>query len=128
MLADICDIDLRISQGAPAQAVLAAADAIGLDRLADMMADESPQYRPVAVAASPCRIKLPLLAGERDAAREELARLRGRADQRGAGRLLNEVNILAAAGVRGEGALEDLRTRFPVEGGRAMAQKGLATT
>src|SRR3546814_6878853 len=82
MLADLCDIDLRISQGAPAQAVLAAADAIGLDRLADMMADESPQYRPVAVAASLCRIKLRLLAGERDAALEELARLRGWADQR----------------------------------------------
>src|SRR3546814_4042791 len=86
MLADLCDIDLRISQGAPAQAVLAAADAIGLDRLADMMADESPQYRPVAVADSLCRIKLRLLAGERDAELEEIARLRGWADKRGAGR------------------------------------------
>src|SRR3546814_2553994 len=112
MLADICDIDLRISQGAPAQAVLAAADAIGLDRLADMMADESPQYRPVAVAASLCRIKLRLLAGERDAALEELARLRGWADQRGAGRLLIEVNILAAAGLRGQGAIEESRGCF----------------
>src|SRR3546814_14400646 len=74
-----------------------------------MMADESPQYRPVAVAASLCRIKLRLLAGERDAALEELARLRGWADQRGAGRLLIEVNILAAAGLRGQGAIEESR-------------------
>src|SRR3546814_4335085 len=50
-----------------------------------------------------------LLAGERDAALEELARLRGWADQRGAGRLLIEVNILAAAGLRGQGAIEESR-------------------
>src|SRR3546814_14204825 len=82
-----------------------------------MMADESPQYRPVAVAASLCRIKLRLLAGERDAALEELARLRGWADQRGAGRLLIEVNILAAAGLRGQGAIEESRSCFDEAGG-----------
>jgi len=122
MLADICDIDLRISQGAPAQAALAAADAIGLDRLADMMADESPQYRPVATAAALCRIKLRLLTGERDVALEELARLRGWADQRGAGRLLIDVNLLAAAGLRGQGAIEESRSCFDEAVGIAMFQ------
>src|SRR3546814_14725683 len=87
-----------------------------------MMADESPQYRPVAVAASLCRIKLRLLAGERDAALEELARLRGWADQRGAGRLLIEVNILAAAGLRGQGAIEESRSWFD-ELGRASCRE-----
>src|SRR3546814_17481327 len=92
-----------------------------------MMADESPQYRPVAVAASLCRIKLRLLAGERDAALEELARLRGWADQRGAGRLLIEVNILAAAGLRGQGANEESRSCLDQAGGVAMFQHVVRT-
>src|SRR3546814_18258679 len=63
-----------------------------------------------------------LLAGERDAALEELARLRGWADQRGAGRLLIEVNILAAAGLRGQGAIEESRSCFDEAVGIAMFQ------
>src|SRR3546814_3207019 len=52
LLADICSIELQISQGAPTQALLAAAAVIGLDALADMMTEEAPQYRPVAIAAA----------------------------------------------------------------------------
>src|SRR3546814_6830760 len=31
---------------------------IGLDALADMMTEEAPQYRPVAIAAALCRVRL----------------------------------------------------------------------
>src|SRR3546814_6897034 len=65
---------------------------------------------------------LRLLAGERDAALEEPARLRGWAEQRGAGRLLIEVNILAAAGLRGQGAIEESRSCFHEAVGIALFQ------
>lgn len=106
-LADICEIDLKVSQG-----FLSAAGAIDLDRYADKMTEESPQYRPVAVAASLCRVRLRLLTGAHEAALEELTRLRGWADQRGAGRLLVDVNILAAAAMRSLGAVDDARNCF----------------
>ncbi|MBA4758755.1 LuxR C-terminal-related transcriptional regulator [Sphingosinicella sp.] len=106
-LADICEIDLKVSQG-----FLSAAGTIDLDRYADMMTEESPQYRPVAVAASLCRVRLRLLTGAHEAALEELTRLRAWADQRGAGRLLVDVNILAAAAMRGQGAIDDARNCF----------------
>ncbi|WBX84235.1 LuxR C-terminal-related transcriptional regulator [Sphingosinicella microcystinivorans] len=111
-LADIGEVDLRMTEGVSPAVVRAAADATGLDRYADMMAEESPQYRPVAVAASLCRVRLGLFTGAYEAALEELARLRAWADQRGAGRLLVDVNILAAAGMRGLGAIEDARHCF----------------
>jgi LuxR family maltose regulon positive regulatory protein len=106
-LADICEIDLKVSQG-----FLSAAGTIDLDRYADMMMEESPQYRPVAVAASLCRVRLRLFNGAHEAALEELTRLRAWADQRGAGRLLVDVNILAAAAMRGLGAVDDARNCF----------------
>ncbi|MBB4630865.1 LuxR C-terminal-related transcriptional regulator [Sphingosinicella soli] len=106
-LADICETDLKISQG-----LSSAAEAIDLDRYADMMAEDSPQYRPVAVAASLCRVRLCLLTGEHDAALDELTRLRAWADQRGAGRFLVDINILSAAAMRNLGAIEDARNCF----------------
>ena len=112
MLADICNLDVQIAQGAPAQAVLAAAAVIGLDALADMMTEESPQYRPVATAASLCRVRLHLLVGAWGRALEEVGRLRAWAEQRGAGRLLIDVNILAAAALRGQGAAAEARCCF----------------
>src|SRR3546814_610876 len=112
LLADICSIELQISQGAPTQALLAAAAVIGLDALADMMTEEAPQYRPVAIAAALCRVRLRLLTGEVEPALEELVHLRSWAEQRGAGRLLIDVNILAAAGLRARGAVDEARGCF----------------
>lgn len=122
MLADICGIELQISQGAPAQAVLAAAAVIGLDPMADMMHEESPAYRPVAIAASLCRTRLRLLIGEVGLALDELAKLRAWAEQHGAGRLLIDVNILAAACLRGIGDVEQARLYFDEAVGIAMFQ------
>lgn len=122
MLADICSIELQISQGAPTHAVLAAAAVVGLDPMADMMHEDSPPYRPVAVAASLCRTRLRLLIGEFEPALEELQALREWAEQHGAGRLLIDVNILAAAGLRMCGDLASSRACFDEAVGIAMFQ------
>lgn len=112
MLADICSIELQISQGSPTHAVLAAAAVVGLDPMAEMMREESPTYRPVAVAASLCRTRLRLLVGQVDLALAELQELREWAERHGAGRLLIDVNILAAAGLRQSGEIEQARVCF----------------
>ena len=122
MLADICSIELQISQGAPAHAVLAAAAVVGLDPMADMMHEQSPPYRPVAIAASLCRTRLRLLIGEVEPALEELRKLREWAEQHGAGRLLVDVNILAAAGLRMRGDTASSRACFDEAVGIAMFQ------
>lgn len=122
MLADICSIELQISQGAPTHAVLAAAAVVGLDAMADMMHEESPAYRPVAVAASLCRTRLRLLIGEHEPALDELRALREWAEQHGAGRLLIDINILAAAGLRMRGDAASSRACFDEAVGIAMFQ------
>src|SRR3546814_10845686 len=99
---------------------------IGLDALADMMTEEAPQYRPVAIAAALCRVRLRLLTGEVEPALEELVHLRSWAEQRGAGRLLIDVNILAAAGLRARGAVDEARGCFDEAVGIAMFQTGRA--
>ena len=66
----------------------------------------------VATAASLCRVRLHLLVGAWDRALEEVGRLRAWAEQRGAGRLLIDVNILAAAALRGQGAAAEARCCF----------------
>src|SRR3546814_4870893 len=53
MLADICSIELQISQGAPTHAVLAAATVVGLDPMADMMHEESPDRKSTRLNSSP---------------------------------------------------------------------------
>jgi LuxR family maltose regulon positive regulatory protein len=122
MLADICSIELQISQAAPTHAVLAAAAVVGLDAMADMMHEESPAYRPVAVAASLCRTRLRLLIGEFEPALDELQALREWAEQHGAGRLLIDINILAAAGLRMRGDAASSRACFDEAVGIAMFQ------
>jgi LuxR family maltose regulon positive regulatory protein len=122
MLADVCSIEVQISQGVPAHAVLAAAAVVGLDLLADMMHEESPPYRPVAIAASLCRTRLRLLVGGVEPALEELAKLRDWAEQHGAGRLLIDVNILTAASLRSKGEIEQARVCFDEAVGIAMFQ------
>lgn len=122
MLADICSIELQISQGAPTHAVLAAAAVVELDAMADMMHEESPAYRPVAVAASLCRTRLRLLIGEFEPALEELQALREWAERHGAGRLLIDINVLAAAGLRMRGDAASSRACFDEAVGIAMFQ------
>lgn len=122
LLADIAEVELQIVHGASLDAALHAAGVADLDGLADMMAEESPLYRPVAVAASLARVKLTLLSGDFPAAMAELAQLRAWADQRGAGRLLIDINILAAYGHRGLGQGEAAHTCFDDAVGIAMFQ------
>ncbi|WP_084396637.1 helix-turn-helix transcriptional regulator [Henriciella aquimarina] len=122
LLADICEIELHIAHGGEQEAASALAGKLGLDALADMMSEEAPQYRPVSVAASLCRVRLQLLGGEDAAALEGLAQLRAWADQRGAGRLLIDINMLAAFAHRRSGALEESRACFDEAVGIAMFQ------
>ncbi|MFV3075236.1 LuxR C-terminal-related transcriptional regulator [Niveispirillum fermenti] len=122
LLADISEVELHLIHGTGLDAAAMAAEAAGIDALADMMMADSPFYRPVAVAASLCRVKLRLLDGATGAAMAELARLRTWADQRGAGRLLIDVNILAAFGHRATGSPEEARTCFDEAVGIAMFQ------
>lgn len=121
-LADIAEVELLIVHGAGLDAAIAAAGAAGIDGLAAMATAESPLYRPVAVAASLARVKLNLLSGDVAPAMTELSLLRGWADQRGAGRLLIDINILAAFGHRALGRGEEARTCFDDAVGIAMFQ------
>lgn len=122
LLADIHEIQLRILHDVEVAEARAAAARLGLDALADDMALESPRYRPVATAAALCRVSLRLLDEDPAPAMAELSRLRAWADPRGAGRLLAEVNILAAHGCRRLGQVEEARACFDEAVGIAMFQ------
>jgi LuxR family transcriptional regulator, maltose regulon positive regulatory protein len=122
LLADACEVELQLSYGADVDAARKAAEAMSLSDYADMMGADAPLYRPVAVAASLCRVKLRLLSGEIEAAMAEIASLRAWANQRGAGRLLVDINILAAYGHRETGAVPEARACFDEAVGVAMFQ------
>lgn len=122
LLADIAEVDLQIVHGASLDAALQAAGGAEIGRLAGMMWAKSPLYRPVAVGASLCQVKLDLLQGDFEAAMAELSRLRAWADQRGAGRMLIDINILAAYGHRGLGQGDAARACFDDAVGIAMFQ------
>lgn len=122
LLADTCEVELLIAHGPSLDLARQRAARMNLDGLADMMGKDSPQYRPVAVAASLCRIKLHLLDRAHDAALAELESLRMWADQRGAGRLLIEINILSAYACRRLGDLDQARMNFDEAVGIAMFQ------
>ncbi len=122
LLAAIFEIDLQLLFGAERETARKAAATVNLDHYADMMMEESPLYRPVVIAASLCRVRLRLLAGECQDAMEELERLRSWANQRGAGRLLIDINILAAYGHRMLGAAAESRSCFDEAVGAAMFQ------
>ena len=122
LLALIFEIDLQLLCGIEHEVACEAAAAINLDQYADMMAEESPLYRPVAVAACLCRARLRLLEGSCGQAMEDLERLRMWANQRGAGRLLIDVNILAAYCHRSMGAAAEARSCFDDAVGIAMFQ------
>ncbi len=122
LLADVFEVGLHIATGSGESVALELARTIRLDELADAMTEESPVYRPVAVAASLCRAKLKLSLGEFEPALRELGLLRAWADQRGAGRLLIDINILSAFGHRCSGSLGEARTCFDEAVGIAMFQ------
>lgn len=121
LLADVCEVELKLA-GGDLEGAQSAAAAAELDTLADMMIGEAPHYRPVAIAASLCRVRLRLLLGEIDLAMSELAHLRIWAHQRGAGRLLIDVNMLAAYGAHCLGRIEESRAAFDDAIGIAMFQ------
>lgn len=100
LLADLCQLDLLIQYDHGTAQARAHAAGMGLDGLADDMAQESPLYRPVATAAALCRVKLALRDGDHANAIAELRSLKRWASRHGAGRLLIDVNILLAFGLR----------------------------
>lgn len=96
LLADICAVELHMTHGGSLAVARELARAIDLDTLASAMTEESPQYRPVAVAAVLCSVRLRLLEGEPESVLDELEHLKRWAEQHGAGRLLIDINILTA--------------------------------
>lgn len=112
-LADVGEIDILMLGEASPELVRRRAGALGLDAMADSMAEESPEYRAVSAAAALCRGRLLLLEGREAAALEELEQLKAWAEGRGAARLLIDVDILIAHGrlctgdERGAGAAFD---------------------
>ena len=122
MLASLCALDLMIEHGQETARARAYAAEIGLDALADAMSEESPVHRPVVTAASLCRAKLALIAGAHEEAVAELRALKRWASQRGAGRLLIDVNLLLACGLSASGAGAKARACFDEAVGSAMFQ------
>jgi LuxR family maltose regulon positive regulatory protein len=122
LLADLCELELLLHHDGTTEAARALADAIGLDTLADAMAEESPLYRPVATAAALCRARLRLLEGEIAEALEELGAIEQYARQHGAGRLLIELNLLRAFGYREAGDAARAQACFDDAVGTAMFQ------
>ncbi len=122
LLAGLCELDLLIQHGDDDAAAHVAADAIGLDALANAVEADNNVHRPVVTAASLCRIKLALLDGENESALTELTDLRHWAAQHGAGRLLIDVNILLAFAHRATGDAAQARKCFDDAVGTAMFQ------
>jgi LuxR family maltose regulon positive regulatory protein len=122
LLAGLCELDLLLrDSGSLGQARTLAVE-LGLDALADSMAEESPLYRPVAVAAGLCRVRLALWSGECQSALDELVMLTRWARQHGAGRLLIDLNLLKAHGHRAVGEPVKAQGCFDEAIGMAMFQ------
>lgn len=122
LLADLCELELLVHHDPSPDAARTLADAIGLDALADTMAEESPTYRPVATAAALGRARLRLVEGDAAAALAELATLERYARQHGAGRLLIETNLLRSFGYREAGDAAKAHACFDEAVGTAMFQ------
>ena len=122
LLTGLCELDLALVDGASPGEARALARTIGLDALADSMAEESPVYRPVAVAAALCRVRIALLCGACHTALDELDALGRWAREHGAGRLLIDVNLLKSHGHRMTGEAALAQGRFDEAVGMAMFQ------
>lgn len=122
LLSDLCTLDLHIQYGQGSDVAQAWAAEIGLDALADEMAQESPLYRPVAYAASLCRVKLALLDDDHASALETLRSLKRWAGRHGAGRALIDINILSGYALRRSGESAAAQVCFDEAVGIAMFQ------
>jgi len=122
LLAGLCEIELELLQGSPPEALRRLAEDAGLDELANLSEGSDPFYRPVAIAASLCRIKLRLSEGAFTEALARLTELREWANQRGAGRLLLDLDILTAYGLGAIGEAARARAHFDEAVGIAMFQ------
>lgn len=122
ILADICELDLHLTHRPDAELLTEHSALVKLDQFADTMEQQSPEYRPVAVAATLSRVKLHLSIGEDFAAIEELQGFIAWADKRGAGRLLIDANLLLAFGCRRRGDIDQSRSAFDEAVGIAMHQ------
>lgn len=121
LLAGLCELELLLHH-ADVESARALAGRIGLDALADTMAEESPLYRPVAVAATLCRVRLALIEGRHDTALAELIATERWAREHGAGRLLIELNLLQSYGCRETGDATKAQAYFDEAVGTAMFQ------
>jgi LuxR family transcriptional regulator, maltose regulon positive regulatory protein len=121
LLTDLCELELLLHH-AELEAAHALADQIDLDALAEPMREESPRYRAVAVAAAMSRARLRLLGGDHVTALAELAQMHRWASQHGAGRLLIDVNLLRAHGLRQAGDAAPAQAAFDEAVGVAMFQ------
>ena len=122
LLAELCELRLRLRHGGADEEVRAHAARIGLDALADDMAHESADYRQVAIAATLCRAELRLLDGDHAEALEELAALRRWASRHGAGRVLLDAALLAGHGLLLAGDADGAHALFDEAVGMAMFQ------
>lgn len=122
LLADLCELELLLRDPASPGEARSLAARIGLDAQADAMAEESPHYRPVAIAAALCRVRLALLSRAHHTALDELAAMARWARQHGAGRLLIDLHLLKAHGYRAIGENGQAQACFDEAVGMAMFQ------
>lgn len=122
LLAGLGELELMLRDDGMLKRAKALAVSIDLDALADSMAEESPLYRPVSVAAALCRVRLALLTGASHTALDELEAMTRWARQHGAGRLLIELNLLKAHGYRVIGERTRAQACFDEGVGMAMFQ------
>lgn len=122
LLADVFEIELHLAYGGDVDSARKAAESVNLDQYTDIITEDVPHYRPVVLAAALCRVKIRLLDGNIEAAMADIENLRAWANQRGAGRLLIDINILAAFGYRAVGAIAESKACFDDAVGIAMFQ------
>lgn len=122
LLSQLHELQLLLMHGQMDGVAQEIAGEIGLDALANDMAEASPTYRHVAIAAALCRAQLRLIAGDTDTARAELDQLRRWGSEHGAGRLLIDVNILLAATYQRMRQPEQAQVLFDEAVGMAMFQ------
>lgn len=122
LLADFCELELLLHHGHDVEPAQAYADNIGMDAFADQMTEDSPLYRPVAAAASMCRVKLALRLGDSASALKELRELQRWATQHGAGRMLIDIHILTSYTMRLSGDVAQAQSRFNEAVSMAMFQ------
>lgn len=122
LLAQLCEIELLIERLEADDVASRLAEEGGLHRLADDMELESPAFRKVAIAAALCRVKLRLCEGLVAPALAELEMLRRWGSAHGSGRLLIDVDLLAACCFHRMGDAARAQALFDDAVGAAMFQ------